>query len=128
MPRTAVTPTVLTANDATAEGAGTTIDGTLVTNGVSVALTHPLEEHILEVTHTSDAEKDLTVAAGDDPPADAAGQGALVEAFAAGNVTAVTKFVGPLTSSRFIQNDGTLHIDFETGFTGTLRVIRVPRI
>jgi hypothetical protein len=38
--------------------------------------------------------------------------------------------VGPLTSARFIQSGaeaGQLHVGFETGFTGTMWVYRVPR-
>ena len=67
MARTAVTPTVLGPNAATDEGAGETIDAALVTAGVSITGV-PLEELILQVTHTAAAAHDVTVAAGDSPP------------------------------------------------------------
>ena len=131
MARTAITPTTLTINDATAAvyAAGTVVDAALVTAGVVIE-DCPLEELILLVSHTASSEKDLTVAAGDSPPALEAGVGALVEPFAAGNVTPVDKIVGPFTSGRFIQSGadaGSLFVDFEAGFTGFIRAFRVPR-
>lgn len=126
MARTAVTPTTLGPNAATAPGAGTTIDATLVTNGVTISGV-PLEELILEVTNTASSALELTVSKGDNPPAEMSGHGDIVEEFAAGNVTPQTKLVGPFTSARFSQDDGSLHVDFESGFTGTLRAFHVPR-
>lgn len=131
MARTAVTPTTLGPNAFSAANiAGTTIDSTLVTNGVVITGV-PLEELVLQVTNTASSALDCTISAGDNPPADAAGLGALVSEFSAGNVTPQIKYVGPFSSARFIQAGGTeagaLFVDFETGFTGTLRAFRVPR-
>lgn len=127
MARTAVTPTVLGPNAfGAANVAGTTIDSTLVTAGVSISGV-PLEELVLQVTNTAASALDCTIAAGDSPPAEMAGQGSLVQEVAAGNVTAQVHYVGPFTSARFAQSDGALHVDFETGFTGTLRAFRIPR-
>lgn len=124
MARTALTPTSRPLNDATAKATGTAIAG-LVADGASVAISNPLPQYVIEVEHTTASEKDLTVSAGVSPPADAAGQGDLVEAFAAGDGTPVIKHTR-LESSRFIQDDGTVHLDFETGMTGTIRVYHDP--
>jgi hypothetical protein len=125
MARTAVTPTALTPNAGVARPAGTTIDATLVTNGVEVTGGH-LEELVVEVSNTSGAERDVTVSAGTNPPADAAGRGALVVPVAA---TTGVQLIGPFESARFVQagaDAGSLYLDFETGFTGTLRVYHLP--
>lgn len=131
MPRTAVAPTVLSGNAITANLAGTTIDATLVTNGVEV-VGFPLDELIVRVVHTSAAERDVIVQSGSNPPADAAGQGDQVVVFAAGNVTAQTRYFGPFPSARFksvgnATDDTGLWIDFESGFTGTITVFHVSR-
>lgn len=130
MARTAVTPTTLSANAvSSANPAGTTIDSTLVTNGVVISGV-PLEELFLRVTNTAAATKVLTVQSGDDPPAEMQGQGDLTQTFAAGNGTPQVHYVGPLTSARFIQNGaeaGQVHVDFESGFTGTFEAFRIPR-
>lgn len=122
MPRTAVVPTTFTANAATTRPAGTTIDATLVTNGVVIA-DAPFAELVVEIDKQATSDHDVTFAAGDDPPAIAAGQGALVVNFDEDDI----KLVGPFTGARFAQDTGDLHIDFETGTTGTLRAYRIPR-
>lgn len=124
MARTAVTVNSLTAGGVLADPADTTADAT---NGHVVTPAVPLSEFFLRVTHTAASAKNFTLKAGDSPPADASGQGDLVQSFAAGNVTPVVKFIGPLSSARFIQNDGTVLIDLESGFTGTVGAFSVPR-
>lgn len=127
MARTAVTPTALTPNASIARPAGTTIDSTLVTNGVEIVAGYAPEELIIEVTNTAAAEKVITVAAGDSPPADAAGQGTTTITLGAGNETPTVGLIGGLTSARFIQSDGTIHVNLASGTTGTLRVYHLPR-
>lgn len=124
MARTALTPTVLTANTSTADPAGDDLDAT---NSHVFTPTSPLDEYLIRVTNTTASTKTLTVKAGDNPPADAAGAGDLVVSLTAGNVTAQVKWVGPLTSSRFIQNDGTVNLDVASAMTGKIAVFRVPR-
>lgn len=123
MARTAVTVTALAYNTALARPAGTNAD---TSNGHSVAVSGPATRLLLVVKHTASGAKNLTVKAGDASPADAQGQGDLVVAFAAGNVTAVEKVI-TVTSDRFIQNDGTISIDLESGFTGTIAAIQLPK-
>ena len=105
-----------------ADTAGTTADAT---NNHVVTLTKPLSELLIRVTHTAASEKDLTFPVGDNPPADAAGVGSIVTPFAAGDSTPVVKWF-VLSSARFAQNDGTLNIDLETGFTGSIAIFALP--
>lgn len=122
MARTAVTVTELTANTSTDDPAGTALDAANdhVISGV------PLEELVLEVTVTNAGGGDITIVAGDNPPALEAGQGNVAVTFAQNDV----KFLGPFTSGRFIQAGaaaGDLHVDVAAGVTGTIKALHVPR-
>ncbi len=124
MARTAVPITAIPANTATADPAGTDLDATnhhVVTLG-SV----PLHELVVRVTNTTASTKAVTIKAGDNPPADAAGVGDLSVSLTAGDSTPTTKLV-VLTSARFAQNDGTLLIDVGSGMTGKIAVLKVAR-
>lgn len=123
MARTAVSYTAFTANSSIVDVAGTTIDSTLVTNGVKIANAVP-EETVIRVANTAGADKVVTVNAGDYPPAIAAGQGNLTGTVVA---TSGVRFFGPFESGRFLQNDGTMEVDFASGTTGAITVFRVPR-
>jgi hypothetical protein len=123
MARTALTVTTLTANTAVADvlaSAGVAIDAT---NHHVLTVAAPLDSYILRINNTTGSTKVATIKAGDNPPADAAGQGDLAVSCTTGQV----KFVGPLESARFIQNDGTLNVDIEAAMTGFITVFRVPR-
>lgn len=123
MARTAVSYSNLVPNGYLADPAGTTIDSTLVTNGVTIANCVP-EETVIRVANTAGATKVVTIAAGAYPPAIAAGQGAITGTVAA--TTGVGTF-GPFESGRVMQADGSMSVDFASGTTGTITVIRVPR-
>src|SRR5689334_19349 len=123
MARTAVSYSTFNVNSSTADPAGTTIDSTLVTNGVKVANAVP-EETVIRVANTAGATKVVTINAGDYPPAMASGQGAVTGTV--GATTGVLWF-GPFESGRFAQNTGDLEVDFASGTTGTITVFRVPR-
>lgn len=112
IPLTAFTP-----NAGLADAAGTAAGAT---NTVSVQGV-PLEEIVLRVV-TATATTDLTVRAGDNPPALSAGQGDLVLSLPVG-----TRWVGPFTSARFAQNDGTLNVDSATAANHTITAFRMPR-
>lgn len=122
MPRTALTPTSLVPNSSIAQPAATTIDATLVTNGVEVAV-GSTETLWVEVTQTHAAAKVITVQPGANPPALDAGQGALTRSM----VQNAVALFGPFSSGRFVQAGSTLHIDFEASTTGSMRVYRMPR-
>lgn len=118
MARTAVTLTDLTVNAATAI-ATTAADAT---NGHSVDVQGACDRIWLEVKNTAVSSKNLTVKAGDYPPALAAGVGDFVIAFAASAEKRIL-----LEGNRFLQDDGTILIDLAAGFTGTIAAYRVPR-
>jgi hypothetical protein len=124
MPRTAIAYRNLVANSSLNGATGpTTVDATLVTNGVVINDAVP-EYTLIRTTHTDAAAHDLIVRAGDNPPALAAGQGDLTVEVAA---TSGVRYFGPFESGRFLQNDGTMLIDFETGYAGTIDILRIPR-
>ncbi|WP_157253205.1 hypothetical protein [Nonomuraea typhae] len=124
MARTAVAYRNLVANSSLNGATGpTTVDSTLVTNGVVVNAAVP-ELTVIRVTHTDATAHDFILRAGDYPPAWAAGQGDLTVEVAA---TSGVRYFGPFESGRFLQSDGTMHIDFETGFAGSIDILKVPR-
>ena len=124
MARTALTPVVLTANTSTADPAGTAIDAT---NSHVFTSSSPLDEYVIRIVNTTATTKVATIKAGDNPPADAAGQGDIAVSLATGSVTPTVAWVGPMASARFIQNDGTVNIDIAASMTGFITVFRIPR-
>lgn len=127
MPRSAIVPRALVPNGNLNGATGpTTIDATLVTNGVVVDAAKP-ELMLLRVANTEGSTNTVTIKAGDSPPAIAAGQGDLVVTVAA---TTGIQYIGPFESGRFLQggaDSGDIHIDFETGMTGTIDILTFPR-
>ena len=124
MARTAIPTTELVANSNVADPAGTNVDPT---NGHIIAVAAgpagaQLEELHLEINSTFAGAKTFTIKAGANPPALAAGQGDLVV-----SLNAAVGHVGPFSSSRFAQKDGSLWIDVQAGATGTIKAFHVPR-
>lgn len=109
--------TGLTANTNTAAPTQTASGSTNIISTASV----PLEEVVLKAVVTTGTTV-VTVKAGDYPPALSAGQGDL-----ALSLTVGTHYVGPLTSARFLQNDGTVNVDVATSANVTLAALRLPR-
>lgn len=120
MARTAIAYTALAGNAAITQPAGTAVD---VTNGHVIAHAE-CERTILRVTNTAGADKVVTIKAGAYPPALASGQGALT--FTVPATTGVF-LAGPFDSSRFMQADGSLHIDLASGHTGTITALKLPK-
>lgn len=120
MARTAVTIVNLPANAATADPTPTTADQP---NGHVIAATYPLEEIVLRIKQTDASARVATIKAGANPPALEAGQGDLTRSMAQNE----TWWVGPLTSGRFAQADGSLLIDLAASFAGTITAFHVPR-
>lgn len=124
MARATVLVTAVAKNAATADAAGTALDAT---NGhVLTVGNYPLDSFIIRITNTTASAKIATIKAGDNPPADAAGQGDLAVSFADGSSTPVVKFF-TLESARFVQNDGTVLIDLASSMTGFISAWRIPR-
>ncbi|MYW34479.1 hypothetical protein [Streptomyces sp. SID2119] len=123
MPRTAVSYSPLTPNGSIAEPAGTTINPTLVTNGVVVENADP-ERTVLRVANTSTGAKAVTVRTGSGTQSWMAGQGDLTA-----NVASETgvSYIGPFTSARFQQKGSKLYVDFASGTTGTITVLKLPK-
>jgi hypothetical protein len=131
--RTALTPTALVQDGGVAEPAGTSIAG-LISAGATVASPPGPNKVFLIVTnsdsggaHTvtvSAGGNGVTASGGTNPgvPFEAATVGDLAVSVAASS----TQLVGPFTSDRFIQADGSMSIDFSSGFTGTIAVIQLP--
>ncbi|MYU24626.1 hypothetical protein [Streptomyces sp. SID8352] len=123
MARTAVPYSPLIANGHLTSPAGTTIDATLVTNGVVISNVDP-ERTLLRVTNSATSAKKVTIRAGAGRQSWLAGAGDYVQTVAADTGQ---EFLGPFTSARFQQRGSSMHVDFETGFTGTITVLRLPK-
>lgn len=128
MARTSIPLTNLSANGSIAAPAGTAIDAT---NGMQVVIptwaiprTANVENLVLILNNTAGSAKQVTVRAGMNPPASQAARGDLTVSVAAGG----TRYLGPFESARFIQTDATLQIDFESGTTGTVTALLLPRM
>jgi len=126
MSRTAVTPATGTRNGGVTP-TKTTIDSTLVTNGVTIAAPAP-EKLVIRAANTdSGGAHNLIIRAAADVPGNSgawmAGQGDLTVSVAAS--TGITEITN-LDSARFSQPDGSLFIDFSTGFAGTLETLLRP--
>lgn len=121
MARTDITPTVLTANTATAQPAQVEV---LAANDGRILATGKLEELVIEVT-ALEAGCIVELAPGDNPPALSAGQGAVKSAELAENAVVV---FGPSTSARLVQagaDSGMLFLD--TNKKIKVRAYLVPR-
>lgn len=115
-------PIVTLSTVGAATNAGTTADPTddhiVDLDGV------PLEEVVFRFTNTNGTDRVATIVAGANPPALSAGQGnlAITVPATSGDMT-----VAGLESARFLQADGTVHIDLAASFAGAVRAFRVPR-
>jgi len=135
--RTVVAPVGLSQDAGTSEGAGTTINSTLVTNGVTVASPGPWK--ILLAVYNSDSGSHSVIVRATGNGVTAAGatqtqpapSGTVFAQSTLGDLTVVvttlaTYFIPVVTGSRFAQSDGSLSVDFSSGFTGTLWVFGLP--
>lgn len=107
----------------------TTIDSTLVTNGVTVRPSTSgipaggnLDNLFLIVTNSAASPKAVTVKAGVNPPAFRSGIGDTSVSVAASG----TSYLGPFETSRFVQADGAMYIDLESGMTGSIAALLLP--
>lgn len=134
MARTNLPLTNLIAESAVATGAYTGIvdaAGTAVdqANGMNVALASGAMPSassgnllLLRVANTAASALACTVRAGAYPPAFESGKGDLSVTV----TNATTRWIGPFEYARHAQADGSLNIDFATGFTGTITAFLVP--
>lgn len=120
MARTAVAYSALVANSNLSDPAGTTLDAT---NDHVINAAQP-ENTILRVTNTNGTDRIITIVAGPNPPALAAGLGNLDVTVAA---TSGVQWIGPFESGRFLQADGTMLINVVTSHTGTITAFKTTR-
>ena len=121
MPRVNV-PVVVLSKTGAATNAGTTADPT--EDHVVDLGGYPLESFVFRFTNTNGSDRVATIVAGDSPPALSAGQGNLNITVPA---TSGDMTVAGLESARYIQSDGTVHIDLATSFAGAVRAFRIPQ-
>lgn len=94
----------------------TTIDSTLVTNGLSITDFFNVEEPRLHVYNSAAGAKKITLVASTEATAIKGGIGNFTLSIPAGE----THVLDQVESARFMQAGGALHVDFATGFTGTI--------
>lgn len=87
-----------------------------------------LEDGFLLVQNSFNGAKDVTILAGDNPPAHSAGQGNLVVSVADGDASYAAEIIGGLESARFLQDNGTLRVTVASGMTGWMTWIQLPRV
>jgi hypothetical protein len=104
-------------NAATAQGAGVTITPA---NGAYINAAGMTDQLVLLVDQTYAGSKNLTLKAGVNPPGFRSGIGDTVLALTQ------AKWWLFIESARYVQADGTINIDCETGMTGTIFCVRVP--
>lgn len=124
MARTAVTPAQLV-KDTVVAPTSTTINTTLVTNGVTIAAAR-FGRLVIRVANSDTNPHNLLVRAAPDVPGNSgawmAGQGDLTVAVAASSTVELTG----VDSARFSQPDGSLLVDFSSGFTGAIETLLRP--
>jgi len=114
---TALTVTSLTANQiATAQPTADVLDTGTAAVTLAAAIGGAAGRCILEVKNTAVANLVVSILAGDNPPAQNAGHGALATANIAQNAVLI---LGPFASDRVIQDDGSLSVTF-TPASGTI--------
>lgn len=119
MARTDVPLSELSVNSNLADPAGTSGDAT---NNHIISGAAP-EEIVIRVVNGDTAAHTATVLAGASPPALSAGQGDLAQSVGASS----TEWLGPFTSARFVQADGSLHLDLDADTSVTVTAFHMPR-
>lgn len=127
MARTAVAYSNLLPNADIADPAGTATNAG-AGNGHVIPAAGPNAKAVPELTLlrivAGATGGNVTIKAGGNPPAWAAGQGDLVVAVA----NSATRWIGPFESGRFLQADGSMLVDIATGFVaGTITAFKIPR-
>ena len=121
MARTAIVATQLVGTSSALVPAGTTIDPTN-NHILTIPRGAAFDEFFFVINATFAGSKNYTIKAGVSPPARNQGQGDLVVA-----LNAVKHRVGPFPSARFMQADGSIHVDVQAGATGTIEAVVMPQ-
>lgn len=120
MARDSVVPTDLSVGVVTTTPAGVAINPT---NGANIPSPGPFRKLSVRVTNTAGASHIVTFRAGTYPGSMGAALGDLVVTVPATTGDVVLQLDG----SRHVQADGSINVDFETGMTGFISVLRRSR-
>ena len=120
MARDAVTITELTSGTAATNPAGTAIN---TTNGAVINGAKDTSRLLIRITNTNGSDRVATIKAGDNPPAVRKGLGDLAITVPA---TSGDKIV-VVESARFLQDDGSIQIDFGASMAGVVSAVRLPK-
>ena len=120
MARDAVTITELTSGTAATNPAGTTIN---TTNGAVINGAKDTSRLLIRITNTNGTDRVATIKAGDNPPAVRKGLGDLAITVP---VTSGDKIV-VVESARFLQDDGSIQVDFAASMAGVISAVRLPK-
>lgn len=112
----------LTRNTVLANPAGTAITAA---NTHTITPTRGSDRLLIRITNTTASTKVATITAGDNPPADAAGQGDLDVSLTIGSTTPETAYVA-IESARFYKSDGTIVITVAASMTGFIEAFQLP--
>lgn len=114
-------------NTALASGANDDVAGTAVVaaNTHVITPTKRSGKVLIRLVNTTASTKVWTVAAGDNPPAASAGQGALAVSLTDGSTTPTVSYLC-LESARFMQSDGTILITVASATTGFITAFQLP--
>lgn len=119
MARDSVAITQLTLSSGVAEPSGTTI---APANGAAIPAGGDTRRLFVRITNTNASDRTVTIRSGVNPPAFRQGLGdATISVPATNGVRYVT-----VESARFVQSDGAIYLDFETGMTGKVMAFRLP--
>jgi hypothetical protein len=92
-------------------------------NGMVISSARP-DKTVIRVANTDGAILNMIIRAGDSIyPAVKSGQGDISVSVAA---TTGVSWAGPFESARVLQSDGSMHIDFDASFAGTIEAYQLP--
>lgn len=112
MARTSLPVTALAANANIAKPAGAAVD---TVNGHTIPAAGKSQNLVIEVNNTDASPRVVTIKAGANPPAFRA-----VSDLAVSVPASSVRIISLLESAAYIQADGSVWIDEETGMTGTI--------
>ena len=118
MADTAIPISSVVLNTALANPAGTAI---VAANTHVITPTKATSKVLVRLTNTFAGAKIFTIQAGNNPPADASGQGALTASLAQNDVVWLS-----LESARFMKSNGTIVVTVEAATTGNIAALQLP--
>jgi len=92
-------------------------------NGMNILPVKRFHKLVIAIYNSKAGNIVTTIRKGIYPPAEDAGLGDLV---LAGQVTVTFNFIAGLDGSRFMQNDGSVNIDWDAGATGVIWAFEAP--